>query len=351
MISRVAEHCLWMSRYLERAENIARTLEVNETLLLDFDVPVEQQWRPILIISGIHDMPGEADGETVQNYLTWEDENPCSITSSLAMARENARIIREVISADMWERINFYHLWIQSDEARELYTRSRTDFYGRIKRMNQLVHGITEGTMSHGEAWDFYLLGKYLERACQTARILDVKYHILLPTPELIGTPSDNAHWMAILTSCSGYEPFHKKQRTSELGTSVADFLVLDPLFPRSVRYCVSRAQRAAHAISGRPVSSPGNEVEHALDSLMRWLNLVKIDDLVRAGLHEELTKIVNQIHTIGSLINTTYFAFDIEQLPPTLPEQFDSEPDSMSEEGHASGDVTQTSQQMQSAS
>lgn len=312
MISRVAEHCWWMARYLERAENTARTLEVNDTLLLDFAVPVEQQWRPLLTISGIHDLPGEADGETVQYYLTWEASNPSSIVSSLAAARENARIIREVISADMWERINFYHLWMQSPDARDLYQRGRTEFYCRIKRINQLVHGIAEGTMAHGEPWEFYLLGKYLERACQTARILDVKYHILLPTPEHVGTPVDNAHWMAILTSCSGYEPFHKRRPGGDLGISVADFLVLDPKFPRSVRYCLSRCQRAAHAISGRPPAHPGNDFEHALDSLVRWLNLVKIDDFVRAGLHEELTRVIDRIHELGAMIHLTYFDFQL---------------------------------------
>jgi len=327
MISRVAEHCLWMSRYLERAENTARTLEVNQTLLLDLDVPVKQQWEPLLIISGVHDMPGELDGEYVQNYLTWEPKNPSSIASSIAAARENARIIREVISADMWERINFYHLWIQSIAAHDLYARSRTEFYCQIKRINQLVHGITEGTMSHGESWEFYLLGKYLERGCQTARILDVKYHILLPKPELIGTPIDAAHWMAILTSCSGYEPFHKKKISGDLGVSVADFLLLDPLFPRSVRYCLARVQWALHAISGRAIASPGNDVEHAIDSLVRWMNLVKIDDLVLAGLHEELTTIVNRIHEVGDLIYQNYFnvqvgnATDSGDNPPPIVE------------------------------
>ena len=313
MISRVAEHCFWMSRYLERAENTARTLEVNESLLLDFVVPLEQQWNPLLIISGIHDMPGEPDGETVQNYLTWEMKNPSSVASSLAGARENARIIREVISAEMWERINYYHLWMQSDASRELYNRSRTDFYCEIKRINQVIHGVTDGTMSHGEAWEFYLLAKYLERASQTARILDVKYHILLPTPDQVGTPVDSAHWMAILTSCSGYEPFHKKRILGELGMSVADFLVLEPRFPRSVRYCLNRCQRAAHAISGRSITHPGNDVEHHLDSLVRWLNLVKIDDFIRAGLHEELTTVINRIHQVGDMIDRTYFDIDVE--------------------------------------
>src|SRR6516164_8327994 len=102
MISRVAEHCFWLSRYLERAENTARVLDVNQTLLLDFDVPLEQQWQPLLIISGIHDFARPADAETVQDYLTWDCDNPCSIASSLAAARENARVVREVISGELW---------------------------------------------------------------------------------------------------------------------------------------------------------------------------------------------------------------------------------------------------------
>lgn len=308
MISRVAEHCYWLSRYLERAENTARLLEVNDSLLLDFDVPLAHQWRPMLIISGLEDYPGEPDGEAVQHLLTWDLDNPSSIASALATARENARIIREVISLDMWERINYYHIWMQSPEARDLYERSRGDFYGQIKRINQMILGIAEGTMSHGEAWDFYLLGKYLERASQTARILDVKYHILLPTPQHVGTPVDNAHWMAILTSVSGYEPFHKKRIVGDLGLSVASFLVLDPEFPRSVRFCLTQVQRGAHSISGRPTTAPGSDAEHEIDSLLRWLNLVKIDDFVLAGLHEELTGVIDRIHLIGDQVNQSYF-------------------------------------------
>ncbi len=316
MISRVAEHCYWMSRYLERAESTARVLEVNQTLLLDFSVPMEQQWTPLLIISGIHDFTGSPDGETVQNHLTWEVNNPSSIVSSLAAARENARIIREVISGDMWERVNYYHLWLHSPAAHELYQRNRNEFYSQIKRINQLIYGIAEGTMSHGETWDFYLLGKYLERGSQTGRILDVKYHILLPTPDLVGTPIDSAHWTAILTSCSGFEPFQKKRLLGDPGYAVAEFLLFDPLFPRSVRFCLKQCRHAVHAISGRPTARPGNEVEHKLDHLLRWLNLVKIDDFIRAGLHQELTSIINRIHDIGDAVHHTYFDVRVELTP-----------------------------------
>src|SRR5262249_30442809 len=287
-----AEHCFWMSRYLERLENTARLLDVNQTMLLDFQVPIEQQWKPLLIISGIHDMAGEPEAERVQYYMTWERDNPSSIASSLTAARENARIIREVISGDMWERMNYYYLWMQGRAARNLYDTNRSDFYSQIKRINQLLHGISEGTMAHAEGWEFFQLGKYLERASQTGRILDVKYHMLLPHPEAIGTPIDHAHWAAILTSCSGYEVFHKFRGSLEHGTSVADFLIFDTLFPRSIRYCLRRCQAAAHAISRRPLAQPSNDVERGLLNLLGWLQLVTIDDLVRVGLHESLTSV-----------------------------------------------------------
>jgi uncharacterized alpha-E superfamily protein len=253
-------------------------------------------------------MPGEADEESVQDYLTWETSNLASIACSIAAARENARNIREVISAEAWERINFYYLWMQSAQARTLYNIDRSAFYSRIKRINQLIMGISEGTMSHGEAWEFFQLGKYLERSCQTARILDVKYHILLPTPEQIGTPVDNAHWVAILMSCSGYEPFHKQRPGADPGLAVADFLIFDSIFPRSVRFCLAKCRAAAYAISGRPPGLASNEAEHALDGLVDWLNLIRIDDFVEAGLHEALTSVINRIHGIGEAIHRTYF-------------------------------------------
>ncbi len=273
-------------------------------------MPIEQQWRPLLIISGIHDFPRPADAETVQDHLTWDHDNPCSIASSLAAARENARVVREVVSAELWERLNFYHLWLQSADARALYDRDRNEFYSQVRRINQLLHGIGEATMSRDEAWDFFQLGRYLERACQTGRILDVKYHILLPTPEHIGTPIDGAHWAAILKSCSGYEVFHKHRGATELGTAVAEFLIFDHVFPRSIRHCLNVCRHAAHRISGRKKNQPGNDAERQLDALFDWLNLVTIDDLVRTGLHESLTRVIDSIHEIGAAVHRTFFDF-----------------------------------------
>lgn len=327
MISRVAEHCFWLARYLERAENTARILEVNHTLLLDFHVPVEQQWRPILIISGIHDYAHETTAENVQEYMTWDPENPCSIVSSLAAARENGRIIREVISAEMWERLNYYHLWIRSPAAREIYDQSRGEFYSQIRRINQLIHGISDATMSHGEPWEFFRLGAFLERTSQTARILDVKYHILMPKVEDIGTPVDSAHWVAVLMSCSGYEPFHKKPRVMPIDPAIAvgEFLILDDQFPRSIRRCIQECQIAAQSIAGTTIAArsagadviadaPSNDIAALLD----WLVRCSIQDLIKMGLHEALTHIVDSVHEIGNTISRTYF--DAPVPTPTVP-------------------------------
>ncbi|MGF1577857.1 MAG: alpha-E domain-containing protein [Gemmataceae bacterium] len=321
MISRVAEHCFWLSRYLERLENTARVIEVNQTLLLDFRVPTEHQWKPLLTICGIHDLEGDLESEQVQRYLTWEVKNPSSICNSLGYARENARVIREVVSAEMWERLNHAYLWLKSNKAQNSYETNRSEFYNQIRRINQMIWGIAEGTMGHGEPMDFFKLGRYLERACQTARILDVKYHQLLPTPQHLGTAVDSAYWSAILTSCSAYEPY-LKQKTSTRPVSVSEFLVMNLLFPRSVRYCLRQCQSAAHTISGRPLSRPENDVEKQLCDLLGWLQLVDMSDIVEVGLHESLTKIIDAIHEIGDAIHRTYFDVGLEQYTSSMSEK-----------------------------
>lgn len=325
MISRVAEHCFWMARYLERAENTARVLEVNHTLLLDFHVPLEQQWRPVLIISGIHDFQPEPTAENVQEHMTWDRDNPFSIASSLYWARENARIIREVISGETWERINFYHLWMQGAAGRGVYDGNRSEFYAQVRRINQLIHGIVDTTMSHGEAWEFFKLGTHLERLSQVARIMDVKYHTLLPKLEDVGTPADNAHWMAILLSCSGYEPYHKVARPvpNDPATTVAEFLLFDEQFPRSIRRCVRECWAAITAAAGDSAGVPDTDAEQRIADLADWLDSRTIGQVLRDGLHETLTEVVNRAHGVGEAIHATFFAAEVR--PPAGARQFQS--------------------------
>ncbi len=342
MISRVAEHCFWLARYLERAENTARILEVNHTLLLDFHVPVEQQWKPLLIICGIPEYAEEPTAENVQEFMTWDPKNPFSIFSSLAWARENARIIREVISVEMWERMNFYHLWMQGAACREVYDGNRGEFYAQVRRINQLLHGIADATMSHGESWEFFKLGTYLERASQTARILDVKYHTLQPRVEDVGSPVDMAHWMAILMSCSGYEPFHKKPRPAlfDPGTAVAEFLLFDDQFPRSIRRCLREAEAAATAAAGNRVGREPTEPEKHLAALLAYLDTRTVSEGMRDSLHETLTHVVDAVHGIGDAIHAAFFTADVH--PPTRPPA----PTQSQSQSQTPGGMTQTQTQ-----
>ena len=254
MISRVAEHCFWMSRYLERAENTARVLEVNQTLLLDFARPVEQQWQPLLIISGIHDMPGrrrrrERPGLPDLGAV----DNLASIACSIAAARENARIIREVISAEMWERMNYYYLWMQSAAA-AIALRQRPQRLLQPDQADQPAHARASakgrcrtarpGTSSSSASTSSGPARRPASSTSSTTSCCRRREHV--------GTPVDNAHWVAILMSCSGYEPFHKQRPGADPGIAVADFLIFDSIFPRSVRFCLGKCRAAAYAISGR---------------------------------------------------------------------------------------------------
>lgn len=315
MISRLAEHCFWLSRYIERAENIARLLEVNQNWLLDFDVPSDLQWKPLLIISGIHDYKGSLEKEIILNFMTWDCENPCSIVSSMNQARENARVIREIISAEMWERLNYNYLWLQSNTAKDLYENNRYELYNQIKRISQLLQGIGESTMLRTEAWEFYQFGRHLERCSQTARILDVKYHMLQSDPAISGSNIEISYWTSILKSCSGYEPFlkHANIIENQVGNAVAEFLILEESFPRSVLFCLKECLNSANAISDRSKSRTSNTTIETLEKLIYKLSLDETKQLIRQELHSVLTNIVDNIHSISDSMTRTYFDFNPE--------------------------------------
>jgi len=184
MISRVADHCFWFGRYLERAESTARLLQTSANLALDGDLPPLQVWQPVVITAGEEAAFLErrgaaalADGEAVQEHLALDREVAASLTRSVQAARENARSIREVVSLEVWESINELHLWLQSGQAREEFDEHRYGFYRRVRSEAQLALGLLRGTMLHDTPLHFIWLGVIIERTGQTARILDVHHH------------------------------------------------------------------------------------------------------------------------------------------------------------------------------
>jgi uncharacterized alpha-E superfamily protein len=265
MLSRVADSIYWMSRYIERAENVSRFLDVNLHLMLDMVVDDQQRWAPLVATTGDHTLfathYGPHSQEGVLRFLTFDVRNPNSIHSSLRKARENARSVREIISSEMWEQINCFYLMVKDAAANGRAHDSPHDFLVEVRNMSHMFAGITDASMSHGEAWHFARMGRLLERADKTSRIIDVKYFLLLPRVADAGTPYDSLQWVALLRSTSALEMYRKThQRIAP--RKVADFLILDRLFPRAIHYCLIKAEESLHAITGSPVNTFQNQAE-----------------------------------------------------------------------------------------
>ncbi len=312
MLSRVANSIYWMARYIERAENIARFIDVNLHLMLDSPVESKGQWEPLVIVSGDHesfkDKYGKPSRDNVVNFLTFDRDNPNSIISSVISARENARTVREIISSQMWEQINKFYILLLEAEKSGVAIDTPYDFYNQIKLESHLFIGITDTTMSHGEAWHFDRLGRLLERADKTSRILDVKYFMLLPRVEDVGTPIDNIGWAALLNSASAFEMYRKKYRTIT-PTDVARFLILDTIFPRSMRYCLHKAQVSLHEITGTVIGTFTNKAERRLGRLRSELDYANIDEIISQGLHEYLNGFQTKLNGVGDAIFDTFFS------------------------------------------
>lgn len=315
MLSRVAGSLYWLSRYIERAENNARILDVNLQLMLDFedhpDRGVDAHWSPIINSLETSDtfrkLYNEINEETVTDFLTFSKENSSSIYSCIATARENARMVREQISSEMWEQLNLLYLMLKSNAAREMFDSSPYELYKKVVDASQLFQGVTDATMTHGEGWDFMQFGKFLERADSSSRILDVKYHILLPSGEQVGGNVDSVQWMAVLKSVSAMEAYCKIHVGQVVPWKVADFLILHDEFPRSLRFCIDALDNALHRISGSPPSHYQNEAERLAGRLRSDLEFGTVDELFREGLHQFLDRTQSRLNEIAAACDKVY--------------------------------------------
>lgn len=310
MLSRVADSLYWMSRYIERAENVARFVEVNEHLMLDLPPGLPPQWGPLVEITGdaaaFKKAYSGADQEEVCWFLTFDPNNPNSIISSLRAARENARSIREILSSAVWAEINEAYLYVENhaNSSSEL----SYDFLRHVVRASHSVEGATNATLSHSEAWHFSRIGRLLERADKTTRIVDIRYFMLLPTPADVGSPTDDLHWTAVLQSVSALEMYRQRHGMVRLDRT-ADFLILDPEFPRSVRNCLRRADESLHAITGAPSGTFRNLAERRLGRLVSSLDYTAVDEVIIAGLHEFLDELQVGLNGVGDALQASFFA------------------------------------------
>ncbi len=315
MLTRVASSLYWLSRNIERAETNARLLDVNMQLMLDFENYSEaramQHWTPIISSLETNELFKKhfdsVDMTSVIEFVTFSPKNPNSIYMCIATARENARAVRDQMSTEMWEQVNGMYLMMRSGEARERWKSSASDFYRAIVDGSHLFQGITDATMTHGQGWDFMQIGKLAERADSTSRILDIKYHILLPSGETVGGTVDTVQWMAVLKACSAMEAFRKEYVGQVVPWKVAEFLVLHENFPRSIRFCVRQLDAALHQISGTSGAHFSNEAERICGRLRSELDFGTIQDIFQVGLHQNLDRYQARINEIGAALEASY--------------------------------------------
>lgn len=318
MLSRVAHSLYWMSRYIERAENLARLLDVNLQLLLDFQgftkEAVEQHWDSILLSSGDEELfekhYPQADSRNVTEFFAFDLRNPSSILSSAYAARENARMIRDQISLEMWETINELYLYLHDRTSDEVWATGAAEFFNNVKRSAHLFQGLTDATYSRHEGWEFIQFGRFLERADKTTRILDVKYHILLPSATDVGGAVDTAQWQAVLRSASALEAYRRFYVREILAWKAAEFLIFSDSFPRSLHFCVAEIDDYLRRILGETGARPRTEAGRTSRRLLADLQSLTITDVLQEhGLHEFLIETQKALDRIGEeVVQTTMF-------------------------------------------
>jgi uncharacterized alpha-E superfamily protein len=318
MLSRVADSLFWMSRYVERAENTARLIDVNINMMLDMGHALNDAgagapyWNPIIRISSpLHEFKAvypRTTQEAAIEWLTFGANNPNSILNCIRRARENARAIRGAISSEMWEHINTMYLALQKSDMMKIRSEGAHTYFRKIRTDSALFQGLTDLTMPRDEGWQWIQVGKYLERADATSRLLDVKYHILLPSLEEVGGPIDNVQWIAVLKSCSSYEAYQRRYVTRITPSRVAEFLVLDKSFPRSVRFCFDSlhwALRSVGAEHGAPIEG---QPEVLASQVRRMLAETSMTGIIEFGLHQYLVQIESHCYDLAGKIAQTYF-------------------------------------------
>jgi uncharacterized alpha-E superfamily protein len=314
MLSRIADSLFWIARYMERAEDMARILEVNYHMLLDPSTQtVRLRWGPLVAISGEQERFSthyeQPDARNVFEFLAFHQDNPDSIVSCVQMVRENARTIRDRISREMWEDINsLYHSVLGFKPEEELAVGPHR-FCNAIKFGSHRFHGVADDTLPHDEGWHFLQAGRALERSSMTARIVDVEYHQLV---DRAVEATDNHQWMAVLKSVAAYEIYRRQYHSRIEPEKVAELLILHPQHPRSIRFSIAALQEALRAISGSPPSSYANEAERLTGKLHETLMYDRVQDIFARGLHPFLTELQNTCRSIGEHIARTYFYYAV---------------------------------------
>ncbi|MGA0038536.1 MAG: alpha-E domain-containing protein [Pirellulales bacterium] len=319
MLSRVAESIYWLNRQIERAENIARATETTLDMAIEGTMPAGRLWNGLICAFGDQAdfwlRHGLADQRNVIEFLAFDRQNPNSIVSCLAQARENARTVREMISSAMWQEINRFYLEVCGARATRSDLENPLEFLTDVKRASQLITGVTDATMAHGEAWHFAQMGRLIERADKTSRVLDVEHFFLSvhdrraddPAGDDLAGPID---WSSVLESASALEMYRKVHGRISRRNVVA-FLLLDREFPRAVHFCLTKAEESLLAITGGLKGAYSTSAEQKLGRLRADFDYAAIDEVLlrEGGLHGFIDHFQTQLNATSDAVYETFFA------------------------------------------
>ncbi|MCB1760042.1 MAG: alpha-E domain-containing protein [Gammaproteobacteria bacterium] len=306
MLSRVAENLYWMARYVERAENTARLISVNSSLLLDLPRGIAPGWSPLISIMGLNSEfdsrvkePGERQ---VVRFLVGDRGNSGSIISSLHHARENCRTVRDILPREIWENLNELYLYAQESVNVGLTKQGRFDYLQQIIRGSATFIGIIASVQSRDEAFDFLRIGRNLERADMTTRIIDVRSADLLPDDVADLRPFDTIQWVSVLNSLSGYQMYRRHMQMQVRRAAVLKFLLQDNRFPRAVRHCLD-------AVEACLVNLQNNEpVVKQLRLLVKKVERAKVGQLEQTALHDYIDELQLSITKVHAALAESYF-------------------------------------------
>jgi uncharacterized alpha-E superfamily protein len=289
---------------------------VNLQFLLDFqDTRTTEMntWESLILSNGDEELFSKyydsADSHSVTEFLAFDLRNPGSILACVYAARDNARMIRDQISLEMWETVNELHLLLKSKSTAKVWAAGPQEFFAGVSRASHLFQGLTASTYSRSEGWECIQFGKYMERADKTTRILDVKYHILLPSAADVGGALDTAQWQAVLRSASALEAYRRYYVSEILPWKVAEFLIFSESFPRSLHFCIAQLDEYLRKILDETGARPRSSAARASHRLLADLQSLTITDVLDQGLHEFITEFQKTLASIGDeVVETSMF-------------------------------------------
>jgi uncharacterized alpha-E superfamily protein len=315
MLSRTADNLFWIARYIERAETAARLLEVGSRIaLLPSVAGYRNEWDSLLSASGtahaFFGKYGEAVQRNLESWLFFDRDNPSSVASCIVSARENGRIVRTALTTQAWDALNTA---FQELKALERTPRSELELSRLTEwtmRHAALVRGSIDATLLRNDGWDFLNLGFYLERADNTARLMDVKYYVLLPKVEFVGSGLDNYQWTTLLRAMSSHRAFHWAYGGEVTSAKIAHFLILNSQCPRSLTTCVEGMNtHLDHLARGYHRKT---EAQAKARTMLAEVAELSVDDIFEEGLHDYLTRFINEVGQLGSIIHNCYLNGDV---------------------------------------